>query len=113
MIGQAYRFGYAAEFGDGGPSAIGYRKYDMKTGASTAHELKNGRTGSEAVFLPAANASAEDDGYLLTFVHDPAHDKSELVILDASHLEKDPIARIHLQARVPHGFHGSWIADRA
>jgi len=112
LIGQAYRFGYAAEFGDGGPSAIGYRKYDMKTGTSTAHELKNGRTGGEAVFVPAANASAEDDGYLLTYVHDPADDKSELVILDASHLEKDPVARIHLQSRVPHGFHGSWIADR-
>ncbi len=24
----------------------------------------------------------------------------------------EPVARVHLPARVPLGFHGSWIADR-
>ena len=56
-------------------------------------------------------ATSEDDGYLLSYVYDPAEDKSELVILDASNIANDPVARVHLPARVPAGFHGSWIGD--
>lgn len=113
LVGQPYRYGYTAEFGHGLPAAVTFRKYDMKTGTSTAHELKNGRGGGEPVFVPAAGASAEDDGYLLSFVHDPAENKSELIIVDASNMESDPVARVHLPTRVPAGFHGSWISDPA
>ena len=71
----------------------------------------NGRTGSEASFIPKENAKSEDDGYLMSFVHDAEEDKSELVILNMQEIEDDPICRIHLPVRVPAGFHGSWIAD--
>ena len=83
----------------------------MKTGASSSHELKNGRAGGEPVFVPAAGATAEDDGYLLSFVYDPADNRSELIIVDANNMANEPIARVHLPTRVPAGFHGSWIAD--
>jgi carotenoid cleavage dioxygenase len=83
----------------------------MQTGGSTTHELKNGRAGGEPVFVPAAGAIAEDDGYLLTYVYDPADNLSELIIMEASNMEQEPVARIHLPTRVPAGFHGSWIAD--
>ena len=73
--------------------------------------LKNGRTGGEASFVPSMNATSEDDGFLMSFVYDPEEDKSELVILDAQNIEDEPLCRIHLPARVPAGFHGSWIAD--
>jgi carotenoid cleavage dioxygenase-like enzyme len=110
-VGLPYRYGYVAELGPEGTMPIGFRKYDMRSGASTGHALKHGQIGGEPVFVPAAGASAEDDGYLLSYVYDPAENRSELVILDASQLEKDPIARVHLPVRVPAGFHGSWIAD--
>ena len=35
----------------------------------------------------------------------------ELVIIDASDVTAEPVARVHLPVRVPAGFHGSWIAD--
>lgn len=111
-VGQPYRYGYTAEFGPNEPTVVAFHKYDMPTGDKTSHHLKNGRTGSEAVFVPAANAASEDDGYLMSYVHDPATDKSDLIILDAKAMENDPIAIIHLPTRVPAGFHGSWIADR-
>lgn len=111
-IGQPYRYGYTGEFGKGAPTVEGYHKYDLNSGARTSHMLTNGRTGSEAVFVPAAGATSEDDGYLMSYVYDPADDKSELLILDASNMGSDPVARIHLPARVPAGFHGSWIGDR-
>lgn len=111
LIGLKHRYGYTAEFGDGLPAAVAFRKYDLDTGSSTAHVLGGGRQGGEPVFVPAAGASSEDDGYLLSFVYDPAEDRSELRIVDASNVAQPPVARIHLPARVPAGFHGSWIAD--
>jgi carotenoid cleavage dioxygenase len=112
-LGQPYRYGYTGEFGKGAPTVEAYHKYDLHTGSRTSHWLSDGRTGSEAVFVPAAGGTSEDDGYLLSYVYDPAENKSELVILDASNIANDPVARVHLPARVPAGFHGSWIGDAA
>ena len=108
-VGLPYRYGYTAEFGSGGPAAVAFRKYDMESGTSTAHDLGAGRAGGEPVFVPRANAKAEDDGYLMSYVYDEVENKSDLVIVDATHMESDPLARVHLPTRVPAGFHGSWI----
>ena len=96
----------------GAPLILGYHKYDMASGAKSSHQLTEGRTGSEASFVPAANGVDEDGGYLLSFVYDAAEGASELVILNAKAMEDEPLARIHLPVRVPAGFHGSWIADQ-
>ncbi|MFZ9396427.1 MAG: carotenoid oxygenase family protein [Erythrobacter sp.] len=109
LVGQRHRYGYFAEFGKAAPTVEGFHKYDMSTGERTSHVLQAGRTGSEARFVPSANPAREDDGYLLSFVYDPSENSSELVILNAASMADDPIARIHLPARVPAGFHGSWI----
>jgi carotenoid cleavage dioxygenase len=111
LVGLKHRYGYTAEFASGLPAAAAFRKYDMRTGASEAHVLGDGRVGGEPVFAPAAGASLEDDGYLLSFVYDAAENRSELLIADASNMAADPVARVHLPVRVPAGFHGSWIAD--
>ena len=66
---------------------------------------------SEPVMVPQPGASAEDDGYLLAFVQNPATDTSEFVILNASEPSKGFIARVELPVRVPFGFHGSWVAS--
>ena len=108
-VGLPYRYGYTAEFGSSGPAAVAFRKYDMESGTSTAHDLGAGRAGGEPVFVPRANAKAEDDGYLMSYVYDEVENKSELVIVDATHMESDPLARVHLPTRVPAGFHGIWI----
>lgn len=111
LVGLKHRYGYGAEFGGGLPVASAFRKYDLQTGNSTAHELGAGRQGGEPVFVPAQGATSEDDGYLLSLVYDMADDRSELVIVDASSMSDTPVARVHLPTRVPAGFHGSWIAD--
>ena len=111
-VGLAHRYGYAAEFNSAGaPTILGFHKYDLQTDSKTSHMFKNGRTGSEPTFIEAQDATSEDDGYLMSYVHEPSDDKSELVIFNANQLEQEPIARIHLPARVPAGFHGSWIPD--
>jgi carotenoid cleavage dioxygenase-like enzyme len=46
-------------------------------------------------------------GYLLTFVHDRASDRSHLLVLDAVDLGR--LAAVHLPVRVPGGFRGRWL----
>jgi len=64
----------------------------------------------ETVFVPAAGSSAEDDDWLMAYVHDAATERCDVVIRQAQDLG-NPVATIHLPVRVPFGFHGSWIAD--
>ena len=86
-------------------------KYDLETGASRAHEFGAGRRPGEAVMVPAGPDAGEDEGYVLSLVHDAARDASELVVLDASRFDAAPIARVALPQRVPFGFHGNWLPD--
>ena len=65
----------------------------------------------EPVFVPTHDAAAEDEGYLVTFVHDPATSTSRFVVLDAGDMSSAPLAVVPLPQRVPFGFHGSWFAD--
>ncbi|ADI10529.1 carotenoid oxygenase [Streptomyces bingchenggensis BCW-1] len=86
-------------------------RYDLATGVTTAHDFGPGRTPGEAAFAPADD-TAGGPGWLMTYVHDAATDRSDLVILDADDLAADPVATVHLPARVPFGFHGNWLDDR-
>ena len=111
VIGKKHRFGYEMSMGSAGFGEVdsgAILKYDRQTGTRTSIELGKGRVSGEAVFAPAAGATAEDDGYLMTFVYDAASDTSEYVIFDAKTMSADPIATVHLP-RVPFGFHGSWV----
>ena len=92
-------------------------RYDLQRDTATEHRF--GADGShrapsapgEAVFAPAVGQSDELAGWYLTYVYDPVTDGSDLVVIDASDFEGDPVARIRLPRRVPHGFHGNWIPD--
>jgi carotenoid cleavage dioxygenase len=92
-------------------------RYDLQRDTATEHRF--GADGGnrapsapgEAVFAPAVGQSDELAGWYLTYVYDPATDGSDLVVIDASDFEGEPVARIRLPRRVPHGFHGNWIPD--
>jgi carotenoid cleavage dioxygenase len=111
VIGKKHRYGYEMSMGSAGFGEVdagAILKYDRQTGTRTSIELGKGRVSGEAVFAPAAGGTAEDDGYLMTFVYDAASDTSEYVIFDAKTMSADPIATVHLP-RIPFGFHGSWV----
>ncbi|HEX7323595.1 MAG TPA: carotenoid oxygenase family protein [Mycobacterium sp.] len=90
-------------------------RYDLDHGATDEHRFAtNGLRGSadEAVFVPARGQSDDElAGWYLTYVYDPSRDGSDLVIIDASDFSGEPVARVRMPRRVPHGFHGNWIAD--
>jgi carotenoid cleavage dioxygenase-like enzyme len=87
-------------------------KHDLAHSTTETHDFGPDATAGEAVFTPAAPGAAEDDGYVLAFVHNPDRSASDLVILAAQDFTGEPVARIHLPARIPLGFHGSWLADQ-
>ena len=112
LCGLAHRFGYAVANASGlGEDPSDLVKYDFRSGTRETHAFGAGRSPGEGVFVPASPGSGEDEGWVLSYVYDAARNGSNLVILDASRFEADPVATIQLPQRVPFGFHGNWIAD--
>jgi carotenoid cleavage dioxygenase len=124
IISRPHRYGYSAVVGevaraitaagDFGDDAFtnAILKHDLAAGTVQAHEFGKDATVGEAVFAPSSYDAAEDDGYVMAFVHNPDRGAADLVILAAQDFTADPVARIHLPARIPLGFHGNWLPDR-
>ena len=116
-IGLPHRYGYTTSFFlDAEPDHSEIYKYDLTSGAvRSVHRFPRGHTCGEAVLVPRnpiARDGHEDDGYLMTFAHDRSEGTSYLAILNATDLSADPVAEVHIPARIPSGFHGNWIPTR-
>ncbi len=112
LTGQAYRYGYAASPQDGPTWPT--LKFDLNTGERTEFDHGPGRSAGEPVFVArAGGGTAEDDGWLVTLVHDDNDASAEFVVLDAQDLQRGYVAQVKLPQRVPYGFHGNWVSDRA
>jgi carotenoid cleavage dioxygenase-like enzyme len=114
-VGLPNRYGWAigerpgtnGEMDMNAPAVV--MKYDMEKGTSQLHDLGPNGHPAEFVFAEASDSAGEDEGWVMGFVYDSTNDSSDLLILDASNIEAEPVAKIHLPQRVPFGFHGSWI----
>ncbi|MCD8489474.1 MAG: carotenoid oxygenase family protein [Desertifilum sp.] len=111
-LGRPTRYGYA---GSSAPTPMpkfdGLLKFDLENQSVQTHSFGTGRYGGEGVFVPKPGATAEDEGWLMTFVYDETQQTSELVIVDAQAMTDSAIARIQIPQRVPYGFHGTWIGQ--
>ncbi len=115
------------DLGDLGDEAFGNAliKHDLLRGTRQTRPLGRDAYAGEPVFVPAASSGSvssgsagggeddggEDDGYVLAFVNDPARGAADLVILSSVDFTGDPVGVVHLPARIPLGFHGSWVPD--
>jgi len=114
LWGRDYRYGYSLTTGnrDGHmdyDGASGIVRFDLHTGEGEQLVLPRGVAPAEPMFVAAAGATAEEEGYLLSFVYQPASKTSELWVLDAAAVAAGPVARVQLPVRVPVGFHGVWV----
>lgn len=113
VVGRPNRFGYLAWFATEHNGGVGdfdaVAKYDHQRGSVDTYVYGPGHTTGEVVFAADPDGSAEDDGWLLSFVHDATTDASDLVVLDARAPAAGPVATVRLPRRVPFGFHGSWM----
>ncbi|NUP06233.1 MAG: apocarotenoid-15,15'-oxygenase [Polyangiaceae bacterium] len=106
--GRKHRYVYAALGEPGFFLFRGFVRTDVETGAKRVHRLPNGVFASEAPFCPRKGATAEDDGYLVTFTIDMNEDRSECLILDAREIDRRPVARVRLPMRISSGTHATW-----
>eukprot|EP00160_Parvularia_atlantis_P015002 Unigene4071_Nuclearia_a/m.12364 Unigene4071_Nuclearia_a/g.12364 ORF Unigene4071_Nuclearia_a/g.12364 Unigene4071_Nuclearia_a/m.12364 type:complete len:376 (-) Unigene4071_Nuclearia_a:26-1153(-) len=113
LTGYRVRYVYAARFVNRGgtPYMDGVVKLDLATGRTVAHSHQ-GLWGGECVFVPRQNAKSEDDGYLVTFLHDERTNASQFVMIDALTMAPEPVCRIATPQRVPFGFHGAWFTQQ-
>ena len=84
-------------------------KYKLDTGERIDHHLGNNVAGGEPVFAPKPGSTEEDEGWILSLVHERETRRSKLVIIDAQSFDKEPVAEVIIPQRVPYGAHGSWI----
>nr|BAM72560.1 9-cis-epoxycarotenoid dioxygenase [Cicer arietinum]BAU24723.1 9-cis-epoxycarotenoid dioxygenase [Cicer arietinum]BAU24724.1 9-cis-epoxycarotenoid dioxygenase [Cicer arietinum]BAU24725.1 9-cis-epoxycarotenoid dioxygenase [Cicer arietinum]BAU24726.1 9-cis-epoxycarotenoid dioxygenase [Cicer arietinum] len=107
-LGRKTQFAYLA-LAEPWPKVSGFAKVDLFSGQVNKYLYGDQRFGGEPLFLPTldSNSGREDDGYILTFVHDEKEWKSELQIVNAITLKLE--ASIKLPSRVPYGFHGTFI----
>ncbi len=112
-FGRSYRYAYTVSVPpDGNPQLIGATrlyKHDLEAGHRQVHEFGAGRAPGEFIFVPAADDSAEDEGWLVGLVIDRAADATDFTILDARQFEAPPVATVRLPHRIPPGFHGNWF----
>ena len=113
--GLPYRYGYnLCTMGDlDDYSFNSVLRYDMQGGRTDVHRFRQQDTACEALFAPRHDGAAEGDGYLMTLVYRPEEDRSDFVILDALHLEDEPVATVALPHRVPFSAHGCWVPGPA
>lgn len=109
LVAQPYRYAYAVDARFDRPGGQPLLRHDLQTGQTTQHVFGPQHTPGEMVFVPRHAHSAEDDGWLMGFVHNHATDRGEFHVLHAQGLGGLPQAVVHLPVRVPMGFHGNWI----
>ncbi|WP_374211124.1 carotenoid oxygenase family protein [Nocardia sp. CDC159] len=85
-------------------------KYDVLTGAKQTQPFGGNVFGSEMTVVPRPDASAEDDAWLTMFAYNGDTDGAEVWIYDAADLSAGPACRLGIPARVPLGFHATWVS---
>ncbi|XP_022731766.1 carotenoid 9,10(9',10')-cleavage dioxygenase 1-like [Durio zibethinus] len=65
--------------------------------------------GTGAAFVPKEGSAEEDDGWVITFVHNEDANISQALIIEAKKFSGEPVAKITLPFRVPYGFHGAFM----
>ncbi|KAJ1409844.1 Carotenoid oxygenase [Sesbania bispinosa] len=64
-------------------------------------------TGS--AFVPKEGGLEEDDGWIITFLHNEDSGISQVHIIDTKNFSGEAVAKITMPCRVPYGFHGAFM----
>ncbi|XP_074270243.1 putative carotenoid cleavage dioxygenase 4, chloroplastic [Silene latifolia] len=119
-LGKKNKYVYAA-VGDPMPKISGIVKLDVSVTQDRRECIVASRMfgpgcyGGEPFFVAkdSENPDAdEDDGYLVTYVHDENTGESKFQVMDAKSANLDIVASVKLPQRVPYGFHGLFVSDK-
>jgi carotenoid cleavage dioxygenase len=87
----------------------GLLKFDLQTGESDYFDTGPHHVTHEPVFVPDPAGSAEDDGWLVAYVHDGGRPGTDVYIFDAHRVSDGPTCSMKLPAFSGMTFHGSWV----
>jgi all-trans-8'-apo-beta-carotenal 15,15'-oxygenase len=90
-------------------SVQGIGKLDARTSSLAEHRLPDTQRITEPLFVPRANATAEDDGYVLALCHDGPTNRAFVSVYDAARIPDGPLARAWFDHQVPITFHGTYV----
>ncbi|XP_061994015.1 probable carotenoid cleavage dioxygenase 4, chloroplastic [Rosa rugosa] len=116
--GKKNRFVYAG-VGDPMPKISGVVKLDVsgdehKESIVASRMYGQGCFGGEPFFVarePENPEAEEDDGYVVSYVHDEKTGESRFLVMDAKSSELETVAEVKLPRRVPYGFHGLFVRE--
>ncbi|KAI3848348.1 hypothetical protein MKW98_005728 [Papaver atlanticum] len=117
--GMKNRFVYAG-IGDPMPKISGVVKLDVgddqeqKDCTVGCRIFGPGCYGGEPFYVerePNNPDTDEDDGYVVTYVHDENTGESKFLVMDAKSPTLDIVASVKLPGRVPYGFHGIFVKE--
>ncbi|OMO89330.1 Carotenoid oxygenase [Corchorus capsularis] len=117
-VAKKNKYVYAA-VGDPMPKISGVVKLDVSKGERQdcivgSRMYGPGCFGGEPFFVAkeAGNPDAdEDDGYLVSYVHNENTGESRFLVMDAKSPNLDIVAAVKLPRRVPYGFHGLFVRE--
>nr|AYK03325.1 carotenoid cleavage dioxygenases 4 [Camellia sinensis] len=119
-LGKKNRYVYAA-IGDPMPKISGVVKLDVSVSEGDRRDCTvasrlfgRGCFGGEPFFVakdPNNPEADEDDGYVVTYVHDEYISESRFLVMDAKSPDLDIVAAVKLPRRVPYGFHGLFVRE--
>ncbi|KAK9145359.1 hypothetical protein Sjap_005262 [Stephania japonica] len=119
FVGRKNRFGYLG-VGDPMPKISGVVKLDWSEGEHKdrivgCRMYGEGCYGGEPFFVGKSESDLdedEDDGYVVSYVHDENVGESKFLVMDAKSPSLQVVATVKLPRRVPYGFHGLFVRDR-
>ena len=110
-VGKKTRYAYLGVLEET-PKTSGLVKIDLETGNEVGRRFYGpGCFGGEPLFVRRNSEDDdvecdEDDGFVMTYVHNERTDESIFLLMDAKSPVFTTIAAVKLPRRVPYGFHG-------
>jgi carotenoid cleavage dioxygenase len=85
-------------------------RVEPATGAVTTQIIGGNATSQEPMFIPRSRNGAEGDGYVIAVINRYDEQRSDLLLLDAQHMDAPPVARMRVPIRLRNAFHGIWVS---
>jgi carotenoid cleavage dioxygenase-like enzyme len=101
------------EWGPKGPPFTCLGHYDEAEDRLDFYYAGPNSAPEEPVFVPAGPDAAEGEGWLLSMVGRRSENRTDLVILDALHLSRGPVATVKFPFRLYEGIHGTFVPAEA
>lgn len=86
-----------------------WTRLDHNRKKSTSFYAGNTTSLQECQFIPRSKDAPEGSGYLVGLANRHVEQRSDLIILDAEHMDEGPVATVKLPIKLRNGVHGHYV----